>query len=166
MAIQYFQPMLNKFMGTALRYAISGGSTSQDTSITLMKGTQPSAASIIASWSSYNTSVLVHWDGVKFLLPPDSLTITSQKSTTTSTPTARTAVGTGVAEWAIIWTRDNTGFGVAQSAVLNTSLPRSQFLIVPASGPTGNGVVKVSTANIVTGTSYAPTDITIRMGIS
>lgn len=164
MAIQYFQPMLTKFMGTALRYCLSGGSASNPSAITLMKGAQPSAASIVSSWSTYNGSVLVHWDDVNWLEPPDKQTLTAQKSTTTNLATARTAVASGTAEWAILWCRKSTV--VDQTSVLSTTLPYSQFIVVPASGPTGNGVVKVASTTIVSGTSYQYTDVTIRMGIS
>lgn len=155
--------MLNKFMGTALRYGLSGGSPTNPSAITLMKGTQPSAASISSSWATYNGSVLIHWDTLNWLEPPDKLTLTAQKSTTTNLA-SKTAVGSGTAEWAILWCRRPSLITEAQ--VLSTTLPHTSFIVVPASGPTGNGVVKVASTTIVSGTSYQYTDVTIRMGIS
>lgn len=169
MALQYHQPLLNNFMSSGVRYGISGGSNSTGTAVTLFKGTQPTAADILASWTTYNVSALVHWTGVLWLTPPDVNTLTSTKSTTTLPPSATTAFGTGTAEWALLWPTtviSGVAGGVTQVNVLGSTIPSNLFIVVPASGPVGNGVVKVANTSIQSGTSYAPTDITIRMGIS
>lgn len=153
--------MLNNFMASGLRFLLSGGNAGAGRSITIFSGAQPSASNIISSWTTYNSSALVHWTTSNWLTPPDSNTLSAAKSTTTSIPTATVAIGSGTAQWGILWSSVHT-----VGAIQATTIPSQEFIVVPVSGPTGSGVIKLASTSITSGTSYTYTDTTIRMGIS
>lgn len=113
---------------------------------------QPSAATLISNWASYKTSTGVALASGNFnfgWLQPYSLLGIND-------PGPITPFNTGTAAWAVIWENNNWSTG----ASLDSSLPTTSFMIVPVSGPTGNGVVRLSTASLVAGQQAMIVDVT------
>ena len=166
MALQYQQPHLNMFMHTGVRCALNGNNPSISCPVTIFSGTQPSAANIIASWTSYNGSALVHWTDAQWPQPADYNTLGATKATTATLPTAKNAFNSGTATWALIWSGTNIGPTITQANVQSATLPSTYFIVVPVSNGGGNGVVKMTSTTIASGSSYQPIDITLRVGLA
>lgn len=145
--------------GTLAQGSPTVATANANTSITVYSGTQPNANVIINDWASYNTSYLLHKSNLSYSWPFGT---TSANSTfITLRPTqellnAQTAIATGNAEWAIIWSRNQV-----EANVRSATIPTTSFFIAPVSDIFGNGVVKLSDTNIANGNSYTITDSTI-----
>lgn len=124
--------------------------------VTVYSGVQPSAATITANWSLYNSTVteyLIHFFSVGWTQPLGGLA-TFASITTFPTLTAATRSGTGA--WCIIWATNVTAPQLASGTLPNTS-----FLVAPVSDLAGTGTVRfnpdtifvaASTYNIADGT--------------
>lgn len=129
---------------------------------TIFAGTQPTAAQITSSYSTYSASALCHWTDATWITPTSADTFGVAQLLSANIPTARTAFNTGTASWAILW---NHTPNVSEAAAQGASLPSTAFWVVPVTNNAGNGVLKLTTTSIVSGTSYQPNDITIRVSL-
>jgi hypothetical protein len=129
---------------------------------TIFSGTQPTAAQITSSWATYSANYLCHWTDVAWQTPIDTNVLDAAQLLSANIPTARAAFRTGTASWAILW---NYTPNVSEAAVQGASLPSTAFWVVPVTDNAGNGVLKLTTTSIVSGTSYQPNDITIRVSL-
>jgi len=161
MALQFFDCIISKFTRAAF-ITIIQGNTGQNCAVTVFGGTQPTAAQIAASWSTYSAQYLLHWTNVLWFEPPTYNTLLSSQIFNTQIPAGKAAFRSGTATWAIIWNRTNVSEATIQGATLPTTT--AGFIVVPASNSGGNGVVRLTTTSIVSGTSYQPTDIALRFG--
>lgn len=142
-----FHPNIKQlFLGRGVFAAISNPNA-----VTVFSGTQPTAASITSSWSTYSPLVLVHWQGAGFTMP-----LTNSLMTVTSFPPAATATGTGTATWAIIWASN-----VTPASVAGSTLPNTSFIVCPVTNTGGNGVIRVTNTSITAGTSVSLADASI-----
>ena len=162
MALQFFDCINNKFIN-ALYYTIAAGTTNPVVSVTAFSGAQPTAAQVAASWSTYSAQYLVHWTSITWQTMPNLNNLVSSQTYSAATPVARAAFRTGTATWGIVWNRTN----VTEAAIQGATLPGSTtfgFIVVPVSDSGGNGVIRLTTTSIVSGTSYQPTDLSFRFG--
>lgn len=119
--------------------------------MTIYSGVAPTAASVAASWATYNTST-----------PDYLLTFTnaawSQPSfgpllSISTYPTAQTPVNTSTASWAIIWAGVPTPLQLS-----STTLPMANFLIVGVSDSIGDGIIRFASTSFVTGSPVSVFD--------
>lgn len=125
-------------------------------SITVFSGSQPTGASVVANWAStYANNYLAHFNGTSFVQQPDgnSLQLTVFPS---STP-----INSGTAAWAIIWDT-----AVNDTAVQGASLPSTNFLIVPVSNQTSNGIIRFQNTALVAGTPVIIADGSLTSALS
>ena len=160
MALTFFSDLLNAFVHNGI-YSQVSWNASVNSSVTVFSGSQPSAASVVSSWSTYSSAYLVHWTGVQWPTPTGNNTLGSGNQITANTPAAQNAFRSGTAAWAIWWPSN-----ISEATVQGSSLPSTSFVILPVSGSAGTGCVRLTSTTIASGTSYQPTDITIRTGIA
>ena len=158
MALTFFSDVLNAFVYNGI-YSQVSWNVSTNTSVTVFSGTQPSAADVLASWPTYSAQYLAHWTGVQWPTPAGYNTLGSGNQITANTPAAQNAFRSGTATWAIWWTSN-----ISEATVQGASLPSTAFVILPVSGSTGTGCVRMTSTSLTSGVSYQPTDITIRTG--
>lgn len=130
-------------------------------SITVYGGSQPTAATIAANWSNYrssNASCLAH-----FVTGPTWTYNAGTKTYYNASPLSTTNVfNTGTATWAICWT-SVTNWSTFSGAVSliqlsSTTLPNNGgFTVVPVTSSTGIGVIRMTTDQIVPGTTATVT---------
>lgn len=152
----------NDYRPTILANAPPVGGGPQTRAVTVFSGAQPSAASIAASWPTYNTLVLQHWPNVLFGNAPGSNTFGSGYYVQLNgaiTPT--TTYASGTATWGILW-----GSNVSEVTVLGSSLPNSIFMVVPVTDQAGTGTIKLLSTTLTSGASVAPTSIYISLGLA
>jgi hypothetical protein len=159
MAVTFFSDVLNAFVYAGIQ-SMWSWNPSYQTSVTVFSGTQPTAAQVTSSWSTYSAVYLVHWTGVVWPTPIGYNTLDSGNVTTATTPAAQTAFRSGTATWAILWP-----FNISEATVQGASLPNASFVILPVSASGGTGCVRLASTTIASGTSYQPTDISIKTGI-
>lgn len=133
--------------------------TSPVASVTVFSGTQPSAPSVVSSWSTYSANYLIHWNNIVAPAPTGYNTLGGLNLGTFVTPAAVNAFRSGTAEWAIIWPNV-----YSEATIQGASLPSNEFLIVPVSTAGGSGWVKLTSLSLTSGTSYQPLDISLRFG--
>lgn len=153
MALQFFSDILPAFTYAGLYYKSGTGATN---TITLFSGTQPTAAQVAASWSTYSAQYLINWTSVGVV----GSTGVAGELFSFSTPAAASAFRSGTGSWAIWWPG-----AVSDAAVQGGTLPRTDFCILPASTSGGDGCLRMTSLTITSGTSYQPTDITIKFGV-
>jgi hypothetical protein len=161
MALTFFSDLLNAFVFNGIQSMWSRNPVT-NTSLTIFSGTQPTAAQIVSSWSTYSAQYLVHWTGVVWPTPTGYNTLGSGNSTTATTPAAQNAFRSGTATWAILWPSDGN---IAEGTIQGASLPSTTFVVLPVSASGGTGCVRLTSTTITSGSSYQPTDITIKTGI-
>lgn len=160
MALQFFDCINNKFINALYNIVSNAGVTVS--AVTAFSGAQPTAAQVAASWSTYSAQYLVHWTSVGWNVVPNLSNLTSTQTYSAATPVARAAFRTGTATWGIVWNKTN----VTEAAIQGATLPTNTFgfIVVPVSDSVGNGVIRLTTTSIVSGTSYQPTDLSFRFG--
>ena len=161
MAIIFTWPITNMFLHQCFYTQWLTGALE----ITLYSGSQPSAADVTANYFTYASQSLVHWTGASWITPttPDSTTEIAQFMTL-NIPLAKTAFRSGTANWAILW-GSSSAASVTEAQAQFGPLPLDIFVIVPVTASGGKGVVKMTTTTITSGSSYQPTDVTIRVGL-
>lgn len=157
MALIFTSPIANLFLFQSIQYLYPANTFT----CTIFSGTQPNAAQITSSWSTYSANYLVHWTAGSWVAPTSPDTFDAPQLMTANVPLAKTAFRSGTASWAILWPQPS----VTEALVQGATLPSTKFLVVPVTVNGGNGVVKLTDTNIVVGNSYQPNDITIRAGI-
>lgn len=129
-------------------------------SITIYGGAQPTASTVATSWSSYrssNVDCLAHFvTGPSWAYNAGTLTWYNTNNTGTTN-----VYNTGTATWAILWTGETgsaTTGTVTTVQVSGSTLPNSgAFFVVPVSGSTGTGVIRMVDVNVVPGTTATVT---------
>ena len=114
--------------------------------ISIYGGSKPTAAQIIASWSSYNSAqsnFLAHYIGAGWTHPNGLETVHL-----TTIPPAVNANNTGTGTWAILWASNVTAANVA-----STTLPNTQFVIVDVSTFGGTGIIRFTDTSFISGAS-------------
>lgn len=118
-------------------------------SITIFAGAQPTPANLIANWDStykyQNGLVLATLSGILAITQPTLLVSLTNLS-------SYTAVGTGTATWAVLWAATG-GSTVAGNS--NSTPPSTRFIIIPVSDAVGNGVMRLNTVNLVSGSTFS-----------
>ncbi len=161
MALQFFDCIINKFTRAAFE-TVSDANAALNCAVTVFDGAQPTTAQITASWSTYSAQYLVHWTNVLWQSLPTYTTLASSQVYSAQIPAAKAAFRSGTATWGIVWNRTNVSEALVQGATL-PSTPTG-FIVFPVTDSGGNGVVRLTTTSIVSGTSYQPTDLSFRFG--
>ena len=133
---------------------------------TVFPGVQPSAANVIASWSTYSALYLAHYiynSGIAWTVASPG-TEGAAFITTTQSPSV-TAYRTGIATWGIIWARLA---GPSEAAIQGSSLPGLYFIIAPVGDIASSEVIRLDSTNIVASTTTTLNlitfDIALNMG--
>ena len=121
--------------------------------ITLYSGTQPAAADVVNNWVTYNSSnsnFLAHFQGGGwYWLAIGVLQLV--------TPPAVLASGTGTATWAILWPQGNPGSMTLDTLGTNAP-PNPAFMVVPVTDTNGNGIIRMLSTSIISGSSVSIVD--------
>lgn len=126
------------------------------TAITVYKGTQPSAASIVSGWTNFNTAsadCLAHYTGANWVQQP----VNAPFINVNNTPTAAPAYKSGEATWAILWITN-----ITTGSIASNTLPSTSFIVVPCSNTTGKGVVRFIDPVFVSGTANPINEVVIK----
>ena len=158
MALIFTTPLANLCMYQC--FYLQSGTNTWD--CTIFSGTQPTAAQITSNWATYSANYLCHWINATWITPTDQNTLDALQLLTANIPAATAAFRTGTASWAILW---NHTPNVSEAAVQGASLPSTIFWVVPVTNNGGNGVLRLTTTSIVSGTLYQPNDITIKVSL-
>jgi hypothetical protein len=128
--------------------------TTPSRSFTVYAGVQPTAQTIAANWSNYNSSsvnCLAHYStGTAWTYNSGTLTY---YFTNTSETITTTALNSGVATWAIIWAANNV--------LINseTEVPAaSKFIVVPVTSNSGIGGIRYVSTTATQGSAFVPYD--------
>ncbi|CAB4146676.1 hypothetical protein UFOVP1008_37 [uncultured Caudovirales phage] len=160
MAVIFTWPLTNMFLYQSFwsQWGLSGACA-----ITAYSGAQPTAAQITSSYNAYSGQALIHWTGATWIQPtsPNSASET-QQFMTLNVPTSKVAFVGGTAQWAILW---GPTPAVTEAAVKTSALPSTIFYVVPVTDNAGKGVVKMTSTALALGSSYQPSDVTIRVGL-
>ena len=154
MTIQFTPSIAYQVTYQGLFISLGGGNR---VAISIYSGSVPSAATVAASWSSYNSSnsnFLIHYSGIStggIWTVPTSGSGPGTLCQLTTLPTAQTAINSGTASWAIVWCSNVL-------TVSGTTLPAANFFVVSVSNSTGSGVIRFSSTSITSGTSYTIQD--------
>lgn len=119
--------MINKGIKLAL---------SATTAVTVYGGTQPSAADIANNWANYKSSssnCLAHYVDATWNIPQ----LHGPLLAIDNVPTTSPALNSGEATWAIFWITN-----VTLANVQGSTLPSTNFIVVPCSSLTGKGVIR------------------------
>lgn len=138
------------------------------TNVTVYGGVQPAAATIAASWATYNTSFLFHQPSIYLLQSNYSTYAAAGKLVKSGTPTAVTAANTGTATWAIVWVNGGTAIaaGTAAGQISNATIPSTQFIVCPVTTTAaGTGFVLLSSTSITSGVSSTVDNFNIRFSV-
>lgn len=114
--------------------------------ISIYSGTKPTAAQILASWASYNTSnpnFLAHYQGAAWTHPGNGQSI--QLSTV---PPAVLALNTGTAAWCILWATN-----VSSTNVASSTLAQDKIVVADVSTFTGSGIIRFTDLSFVANAS-------------
>lgn len=129
---------------------LAAGFTSAS-AFTIYSGTQPTAATIAASWSSYNSTnpiFLCHYSGAIWT---QLLSGTSNIASITTFPPSTAATNTGTGTWCILWPA-NPLIGT-----MNTStIPTTSFIVGAVTTTLGTGLVRFDTDANFTATVARP----------
>lgn len=109
--------------------------------ITVYSGSQPTPATVISSWASYNSTnvvFLAHYESAIWTMPSEGNLIQL-----TTVPAAVAASHTGSASWAILWCA-NTALGS-----MGSTIPINRFMIVPVTLSGGTGTIRFSDLSFV-----------------
>lgn len=119
---------------------------SSSTSLTIYSGAQPTPATLISSWSSYNST------NSNFLWHcPNGLTLSVTGSVNiyaSGIPSSILPYNNGTASWAVLWSS-----AIAYSSMGSGTIPNTYFMICPVTSNTGNGVVRLQTTTLETSTA-------------
>lgn len=154
MALIYYTNTKILFAGAILRglgNATSGQYGPFTIGMTIYSGVAPAAAAITASWATYNSSqpnYLVHFTNATWGQPASGPLLNI-----TGFPTAQTPVNNGTASWAILWSGAPTAPQLA-----SVTLPFANFLVVSASDPVGDGVLRFASTAFTTGSPVTVLD--------
>jgi len=129
-------------------------------SITIYGGSQPTAATIEATWTNYNTSYLLHLPDTSIQQPTAQTPGTGVAIINYGVPTVQTATNTGTAAWAILWLQ-NIAAGSSSGQIGNATLPSTNFMVLPVSDLTKTYPVRLSNTSIETGLTYTIGDLNI-----
>lgn len=134
--------------------------------VTVYGGTQPSAATILSGWTTYNTSFLFHQPSIGIVQTAYSSDSVASKLTINGTPTAVTASNTGTATWAIVWVNGGTAIaaGTGAGQISNATIPNTRFIVCPVTTTASvTGFVLLSSTSITSGTSATVNNFNIRL---
>lgn len=128
---------------------------------TIFRGTQPTAAQVTSSWSTYSADYMVHWTGISWTHPNANTYGSGNLCQMTAIPTAVVANkgSPNDATYAILWASN-----VTEATVQGATLPNTAFIIGPVTSTAGNGMVRLSNISITAGISYQPSAILISLG--
>lgn len=118
--------------------------------ITIYKGTQPSASDIETGWVNYNSAsanYLAHYLGASFTRPQDGIMLQL------GLPAAVVPTGSGAGSWCILWITD-----VSLAAVAGATIPSTAFIVAKVSDAVGDGIIRFTDINFVSGTSKVIAD--------
>lgn len=173
MALIYSPSISNCFMLRGIMGAMSGVSLTSTfyqpqpnptVAITVYSGTQPSAASITASWASYNTNYLFHQPGVSYIMPNFQTAGAGAFLSRNNSPTAVTATNTGTASWCIIWC-SNVAAGIGTGQISSSTIPNVNFIVGPVTLSTSTGLVTLTSLSVNGGTTATILDSTLTLSI-
>lgn len=122
------------------------------TAITIYSGVQPSAATIVSNWSTYNStnaSLLVHFNSIVWALAANNSSAVDVSTTPSATP-----INTGTATWAILW----TNMAVTTAQLASGTLPTPLFFVAPVSNINGTGIVRFTSNSMTSGTAVTIAD--------
>lgn len=165
MAVKFGWQLVNLILNRGMyEFNIGGTSNTRYIYCTVFPGVQPSAASIISSWSTYSALYLAHYiysAGSGWTLYNQDTEGTAYIATSQS-PSA-TAYRTGTATWGIIWTRQN---GPSEATIQGASLPGTSFIVAPVGNISSTDVIRLNSTSIVATTSTTLTSIVIDLALN
>lgn len=162
MTMLYSDSIKNLYLGRGIIHLIGVSSQSAantfwpelmqvNTSITVYSGQQPpSCNTVINNWSSYKDSFLIHYSHVQIFQPYYFVLNAGDYITLRCQPEKRTALNSGIPNWAIFWINNFTQLDLTSS----TTIPSKSFMFIPASVYTESGSVKLPVENIQSGEEY------------
>lgn len=167
MTVKYGWQFTNLFLYEGLyEVNLGGSSTNRYLYVTVFPGVQPSAASILSSWSTYSALYLAHFiynsAGGAWTVYNSTTEGTAYISTTQSPTT--TAYRTGTATWGIIWTTGTNG--PSEATVQGASLPSTRFIVAPVGDFTSNDVIRLQSTSIVATTTATLNGVVIDVALN
>ena len=161
MALQFSSDWANAFLWQGIHAWWVWDTSNARLSLTVFQGAQPTADQVISSWSTYSANYLIHWSSIVCPAPIGYTTLGGENRTTITTPAAVAAFRSGTANWAILWVNTHSA-----ATIQGATLPSINFMILPVSINSGSGCVKLTTLGLTAGTSYQPTDVSIKFGVA
>lgn len=143
--------LLNQMPG-----ATGSGAFIGTVSVTVFSGVQPSAATISANWTNYNTAYLAHWTSVQFYQPLYNVPGSGVMLTMYGSPAPTLGYNTGTASWGIIWMSD-----ILPNTIQGSALPNANFIVGNVSLGGGSGIIRMADLSIVSGNSHSLLDCSI-----
>lgn len=119
---------------------------------TVYAGARPTAAQILASWPTYNSSsndLLAHWVSAGWTVPNITSATTGNVLTIIYAPANVMPIHSGTATWAIIWPGN-----ISQASLSSSTIPSTSFMVVDVSDLNGVGVLKFNTLSVIVGVSH------------
>lgn len=139
------------FIGRGLRHSMVSPS------ITVYKGSRPSAETITNSWSNYkigSANILAHYRNSVWSQQP----VNGNLLGLSTVPPATAALGSGDVSWGIIWFTD-----ITNEVCASDTLPHAYFIVVDCSTIEGKGVIRFSDTAFITGVNKAISEATIEV---
>ena len=150
-----FSPSITKLMAASGIASLLSPYYNTPTAITVYSGTQPTAATILANWTDYNSgsvNCLANFNGCIWATQPVGSALTQVQTYPTAIP-----INSGTVTWAILWCNMN----VNNTQLSDTTIPTTLFFVVPVSDTTGTGIIRFESIALVTGTSVSILDASI-----
>lgn len=147
-----FSANVHKMWLARIGIKISGANSTPFTSaVTVYSGAQPTAATIAAGFSSYNSTnaiFLAHYQSIPWSVDGTTLAFYSIGTP----PAAPNASNTGTGAWAIIWWTNPA------LASMGGAIPTTSFMVVPVSVTSQLGVIRFASLSFTSGAANAITD--------
>lgn len=160
MALQFRDSIKYLFLHSGMLFGMSGWNGGYQlsqpaiyTSCTIFGGTRATAAQLLASWSTYNSTnnpnLLAHYTSAQWHIP-NVTTSSGNVLTIITLPANSTPLNTGVGSWAVLWNNNAN-----QASLSSTTIPSTSFIVVDISDLAGTGVLKFNSLSFVAGIPHA-----------
>lgn len=167
-AMQYLYRLIVNGPNTTANISSTSLTYNVPWSFTIYGGSQPSANDLATNWASqsYYNTFLVHWQGSGQTFRQPGLTVynTGRYMELNTPPSAATSYNsiTTTATWGVMW-----GTGLSQATLLaaTSTIPFVNYIVVPVSDLSGNGVIRLYSTSIAPTTSYSLQDCSMNIDI-
>ena len=151
MALEFDTTMPGLMINRGIKIALAA-----TTAITVYKGTQPSGTDIVNNWANYkqsSTDCLAHYTGANWVQQIAHSPLLAINNIPTTSP----AFNSGEATWAIFWITD-----VTLASIQGSTLPSTNFILIPCSSLTGKGVIRYTDPVFTSGVSKAISEAVLK----